>query len=414
MTDISFADKINVVVKLTEANYLYLIAIGLLLFVGLLFLTTNKKTKKESKKTFSIIYLIIIAMILIKYFASLSTMLDYLMDNVFVIFYFPNIAIYLIMIIITNIITLISIFSEKEKTPIKFINTTIFIFIHYLLVMILGVISDKNIDVFKQTAIYSNKNIHSLIELSSNIFIIWIFFLIIYKLISNYLEISKKKAPIKLKVKEINRPAEPKIIEEPVIVEEKLKWNIPFANNINRKKAPASIKRDKPRVEVKYIEKPVEKIKYVEKESELLKAIRRVNAPFMVKRDVPKTKIVYKKPTNGLLSFIEIKDAPIKINREMTKTIKVPQKVSIDNGILSLIKKKKAPLMIKREMTKKEIREKIVYKNYNNELEKYENMLTLEDYKIILAMLKERQAREKSELESKIRSPRDLMSLYFE
>ena len=175
MNSITLQDKLDVVIKLTSTNLFYQVALIILIFLSFLLIITNKNNKKDSIKTFLTIYLLTFLVILIKYSKSLSTMFDY-----FIIFYFPNIAVYFLGIIITNIITLVSIFSKKTKKNIKVINSIMFCIINYLLIMILNIINTKKLDVFDPTSLYENKNIHTLIELSSNIFIIWIVFLILY------------------------------------------------------------------------------------------------------------------------------------------------------------------------------------------------------------------------------------------
>lgn len=246
MNEISILEKLKVVYEITKSNIFYPIIIAFLLIVSFLFITTNKNNSKESKKTYGSLYAIAIIIILIKYADSLKTMSDYLMNNLFIIFYFPNIAVYLAAIIITNIIMWISMFKPSTKTIIKLINTTVFSIIHYILILILGIITAKNIDVFNQKALYANHNIHALIELSSNIFLIWIIFLIIYKIIYTYLENKKVH----------------KIYENKSLT--------------------------------------VEHIKGVEKSQNLSvnlpKTVTKVNAPYIVKREMSKTRIVYELP----------------------------------------------------------------------------------------------------------------------
>lgn len=191
MTKISLLDKIQVLLNITKSNIFYPIIIIALILISFLFITTNKNNTKESKKTYGTIYAIIITISLIKYGKSLATMFDYMVNNLFIVFYFPNIAVYLVAIITTNIIMWISMFSTKTKQLIKIINSIIFSLIHYIFILILNLITTKNINVFNQKELYENIKIHSLIELSSNIFIVWILFLLIYKIIITYLE-SKK------------------------------------------------------------------------------------------------------------------------------------------------------------------------------------------------------------------------------
>ena len=86
-------------------------------------------------------------------------------------------------LIITNIIVWISIFSFKSSKLIKRLNIAIYVIMNYLLALILSVINTNKLDIFTQESIYGNKKVTALIELSSGVFLIWIIFLILYKLI---------------------------------------------------------------------------------------------------------------------------------------------------------------------------------------------------------------------------------------
>lgn len=208
MQQLSFMDKFNVVINMTKSDKTYIVVICLLAFLSILFATTNRKNAKESKKTYGIIYLIALIAIIIKYHSSLSSMYDNMMNNLFIIFYFPNISVYLAAIIATNIIMWISMFSRKTKKLTKAINSAVFFMMHYLLILVLSLITNNNLDVFNQTSLYSNTDVHSLIELSSNIFVIWIVYLIIYKILMNFLGRKEPEVKVVEKVREVKTQKE--------------------------------------------------------------------------------------------------------------------------------------------------------------------------------------------------------------
>lgn len=217
MTKTSFLDKLSILLEVSKTSKLFIVAIIFLLLLAYIFFTTNKKNIKKNRKIYFTIYAFIILFIILLYHDSLGKMFDYMMDNLFIAVYFPNIAIYLAAIIITNIILCISVFNLKISKIIKNINIIFYCIIHYLLALILSVITTEKLDVFVQTSLYSNENIGALIELSSTIFIVWMIFLIIYKLIRTYQTknsvekekkiIVKEKRKIPSNIKEINSPS---------------------------------------------------------------------------------------------------------------------------------------------------------------------------------------------------------------
>lgn len=220
MTKLSLLDKLKIFFEVSKSSKLFIAIIVFLIFFSYILLTTNKKNKKTSKTFFILIYLFIFLFVVITYHASLGKMFDYLMNNLFIIIYFPNLAVYFAAIIITNIIILFSIFNFKTTKLIKNINIFVYGLLNYLLALLLNVIITKKLDIFTIQSVYSNKQALGLIELSSNIFILWLIFLIVYKIFLTYLKknsksknaVKQKKPAIMDNIKETTLPANVKII----------------------------------------------------------------------------------------------------------------------------------------------------------------------------------------------------------
>ncbi len=200
MTKMSFVDKLGVLLNVINSSKEYILVFFALLFIGYVILSANNKKAKKTKTTFLMIYILIIAIIIYIYRANLSNMFDYMMNNLFIVIYFPNLAVYLAAIIATNIIMWISIFSTKTPKFIKNINVAVYSMITYLLILILNIISKNNLDVFIQSSVYGNTDAQALIELSSVLFMLWIAFLIIYKVMKSIIIKSKSK-PVVVKQK---------------------------------------------------------------------------------------------------------------------------------------------------------------------------------------------------------------------
>lgn len=192
---LSFLDKLKILIDVTSSSGLFIVALLLVLSLAYLFATTNRKNAKSSKVTYTTIYLILVVISIILYRSSLEQLFDYMMDNLFIAIYFPNLAIYFAAIVVANIILWISIFNFKTNKSIKYINITFYSIIHYLLILIINVITNNKLDVFSQSSVYGNKEALALIELSSGIFIVWILLLIIYKVIRAY-QIKHKKEKV--------------------------------------------------------------------------------------------------------------------------------------------------------------------------------------------------------------------------
>ncbi len=216
MNKLSFIDKLKILLDVSKSSNLYIVVLILLVFIGITLLTTNKKNASRNRIIYSIIVLFVIIFVGVSYYDSLGKMLKYMMDNFFIAAFFPNLAVYLAALIATNIILWISIFSFKSSKLIRVLNVVVFIIMNYLLMLILNIVKNESLDIFNQTSVYENKSASALISLSSTLFIVWIIFLVIYKLFLIYLRKDYKpkvrRVIIKKKVKKLPENFSPKEI----------------------------------------------------------------------------------------------------------------------------------------------------------------------------------------------------------
>jgi len=232
MDKLSFLDKLKVLIDVSSSSKLFVLVIAFFFFLGLVFYKTNEKNKKNVRSIYIAIILFVVIFLLVSYYKSIGNMIDYLTNNLFVLIYFPNLAAYLTAIVIMNIILIVSLFNYKVSKLIKNINITVYCVLNYILALILNVINTYNLDVFKTESVYQNRSAQALIELSSIIFVVWILFLIVYRLIMVYLKKEYKQPVKKVIVKKkvrvlpdyINETTIPNIVrtgykeEKPVIV----------------------------------------------------------------------------------------------------------------------------------------------------------------------------------------------------
>ena len=204
MSKMSFMDKLSVLLNVSLSSKLFIALFILLIVIGIVLIKNNNNDVQKNKKIYLVITIFISALVIFTFNTSLAKMFDYMMNNFFIIVYFPNIAIYLAAIIATNIILFVSIFSNKTSKVIKNINIIVYTFINYLLVLLLFTVNKSGLDLFSQSSIYQNESATALIELTSIVFIVWVIFLVLYKLILSYLrkgeEISEDTARIRKKI----------------------------------------------------------------------------------------------------------------------------------------------------------------------------------------------------------------------
>ena len=346
MKQLSILDKLKVVFDLTKSNKIFILVIALLIFLSIMFIATNKKNIKKNKKIFIGIYVLILATIIIIYNKSILDMWDSMMNNLFIIFYFPNISVYVGAIIATNIIVLTSIFSKKTSKINKVVNSIIFFLLHYILVLILNVVSTNHLNVFNSKTLYKNTNIHSLVELSGNIFIIWIIYLIIYKIINSYL-ISKKSTIV----------VEETVKVKTETVKENKKYKVP--KYIKVLKNPISIKQGSRFGDnVRIIDAPITAKNIKTIKEEFMDNVKSIKAPIIIKRKQPITS--YDLFKEEFMSNIKSVKAPVVIKRDysfggiraINSPITIKNEGSIKQEFIDNVKSIKAPIVIKREEEK--------------------------------------------------------------
>ena len=122
MSKMSFMDKLSILLNVSLSSKLFIALFIVLIIIGIILIKTNKNTEQRNRNIYFIITIFISALVIFTFNTSLAKMFDYMMNNLFIVIYFPNIAIYLAAIIATNIILFISIFSNKTSKVIKNIN----------------------------------------------------------------------------------------------------------------------------------------------------------------------------------------------------------------------------------------------------------------------------------------------------
>lgn len=186
MIQTSILDQIilffNIFMKQTNKYIILGITIGIIL----LFILANKfKNKKITKVICIIIYVSIFGYLIYMYQGEILNLLDYLMDNLVRLLLFPNLAIYILVLVIVNIFIIKSTFSNKDSNFQKIINIIYFGLFNILFYLIVNNIITNQINVYEQLDIYTNQELLNLIVLNMKIFVIWLFTILIIKFINH-------------------------------------------------------------------------------------------------------------------------------------------------------------------------------------------------------------------------------------
>ena len=230
MQNYSLFEKIGILFSIIKTSPLFIISfiIGIIL-ITMMFLDL-KTTKKIREKLLIVIWISVMIFIGIRYCNYLIKISDNLVEEIFTAIYFPNIAIYTIIIITVNIALIIGLLKKKMTTSYKVANVFITVVIDFLFILILETIIKNKIDVYETLTVYSNKDLLTLIELSSGMYTAWLFVVALIRIV-------EKSIPEEKIVKDEIK--EPEKIEIPIscdLVYESPKYNSYEHNYVPKEK----------------------------------------------------------------------------------------------------------------------------------------------------------------------------------
>lgn len=225
MTYLTILEKLKILLDILLDYKMILIFTILLIILTLLYLV---KILNKKKYILSIIlsFIVVFSISIISNYKILSTTFDNFTTIFFRGIYFPSIYLYITTLILLLVVFIISILSIKLPKTYKVINTTAFIINNIFLVIILNIIAKNKIDIFSVNSLYTNTNLVVILELNMSMIIIWLLSLIVVYLtniICDRITLKKKvKVPTTNEIVIDNIPLEEssnnKVVEEPVIV----------------------------------------------------------------------------------------------------------------------------------------------------------------------------------------------------
>ena len=148
MQNYSLFEKIGILFSIIKTSPLFIVSfiIGIIL-ITMMFLDL-KTTKKIREKLLIVIWISVMIFIGIRYCNYLIKISDNLVEEIFTAIYFPNIAIYTIIIITVNIALIIGLLKKKMTTSYKVANVFTTVVIDFLFILILETIIKNKIILF--------------------------------------------------------------------------------------------------------------------------------------------------------------------------------------------------------------------------------------------------------------------------
>ena len=143
--------------------------LGLILFGLIIF--DIKKYKKISRILYIVCIIFLATFFIIKYFDVIIKVIDSFVEILLKTLYFPNLGIYITILIITNLTFVFTTISKKSYKIYKVISSLITTLIDLLFIMIIGIISKNHIDISSDVKLYSDSTILTLLQISMGLFV---------------------------------------------------------------------------------------------------------------------------------------------------------------------------------------------------------------------------------------------------
>ena len=193
----SILDKIkviwNTIINSNELKYI-IPFLGVVLLVVILSFFFNKA---KYHKVYLLVYVFIITALMIIYFNPIINLLNHFMDTIVNGLLFPNLALYIGIILVVNILLIVTVFNDNLSKFIKGINLSLFTLMQLLMVFIIKNIVVNNIDITKTLTADTNIQLLVLVEASIFVFALWLLFLLVIKLFNHLQENKNETVEIK-------------------------------------------------------------------------------------------------------------------------------------------------------------------------------------------------------------------------
>ncbi len=191
MANVPLSERIKTIFDLavSESFFITLFVIFLLTIIALV---VNTKVKSRAPKyMIAIAYSGIAILLLARYGKYMLSLNDSIVDKFFRAMYFPNIVVYLSMLVVTIIFIAMTIMNDKFLTYTKICNFLCFSLIWFLFALTVDTVKREGLSFYEVAQIYANGTIMILMQASMCIFGIWCALLIsdvIIRRLSNKME----------------------------------------------------------------------------------------------------------------------------------------------------------------------------------------------------------------------------------
>ena len=245
MVNIPLAERFKEIANLVSSQSFF-ITLFVILILTISVLIINVKVKSKAPRYIAaIVYIGIAVLVLARYGHYVLTFNDSIVEKFFKAFYFPNLVVYLSMLLISLLLMLANIIDKKFSLFAKIINSAAFFLIWFLFILLVDTVKKAGLNFYDVKDLYSNPTVMILLQASMSIFAVWISVVIIDFIVRKVADkMDKKDKTVSENIEEEKPVAQPisinpevndiiaKKIEEPLSINTDNTINIPN-NSIN-------------------------------------------------------------------------------------------------------------------------------------------------------------------------------------
>lgn len=173
MANISLLERLRAIIELIKSQSFF-ITLFVILLLTIIVLVVNMRVKSKAPKyAVAIVYTGLAILILARYGHYVLSLNDSIVDKFFRAMYFPNIVVYLSMLILSILFLIVAIINDKFLTYTKISSFLSFFVIWFLFVLTVDSVKKAGLSFYEVSQIYADSTIMILMQASMCVFTLW-------------------------------------------------------------------------------------------------------------------------------------------------------------------------------------------------------------------------------------------------
>ncbi len=157
------------------ASQSFFVTLFVILVLTLIVLLINIKVKSKAPKyVAAIVYFGLAVLVLARYGHYVLTLNDSIVEKFFKAMYFPNLVVYLSMLIISLLLMVANIMDKRFSVFARIINSVSFFLIWFLFILLVDSVKKLGLNFYDVKDLYSNRTVMILLQASMFIFAVWV------------------------------------------------------------------------------------------------------------------------------------------------------------------------------------------------------------------------------------------------